>query len=188
MFSPLSSKAANVIRTAAVIAIAGVAIYSFSPTLQNQFGSVKASSERAAPANDVTVKTLEGVNWSLAQQKGKVVLVNFWATWCPPCRIETPALVQLHSKYAAQGFMVAGITMDDDPREVVPEFVRKYAITYPILVPAAQSPMLNNVEVLPTSLLIDRSGRVARTYRGMVTERALRADIESLLAEKGLAQ
>jgi cytochrome c biogenesis protein CcmG/thiol:disulfide interchange protein DsbE len=126
---------------------------------------------------------MQGEEWTLAGNRGKVVLVNFWATWCPPCRIETPALVGLHNKYSARGFTVAGITMDDDPGATVPVFVQKYSITYPILVPAGSFPLLDTIDTLPTSLLIDRAGRVARTYQGMVTERGLQDDIESLLAE-----
>jgi thiol-disulfide isomerase/thioredoxin len=111
------------------------------------------------------------------------VLVNFWATWCPPCRVETPDLVDLHREYAHRGFTVAGVTMDEDPHDAVPPFVKKYGIQYPILTPTDQLPLLDRVEALPTSILIDRSGRVARTYTGLVTEIGLRDDIESLLAE-----
>ena len=173
----------RLLKKLALIAIAVAAIYAFSPAAQNQFGSVKPRAERTARADNVRATTLDGANWSLAAQSGKVVLLNFWATWCPPCRVETPALVALHNKYAAQGFTVAGISMDDDPRGAVPSFAQRYGIPYPLLVPSPDLEKINQVESLPTSILIDRSGRIARTYRGMVTETGLRDDIESLLAE-----
>jgi cytochrome c biogenesis protein CcmG, thiol:disulfide interchange protein DsbE len=110
--------------------------------------------------------------------------VNFWATWCLPCRIETPSLVDLHKRYADGGFTVAGVTMNDDPEEAVPAFVKKYGIPYPILRPTDQMSLLDRVEALPTSVLIDKSGRIARTYVGMVTEIGLRDDIETLLAQE----
>lgn len=176
------SKAAKVLRTTALAAAAGAAIYALSPTVQNQFGSVPPPAERA-PSSELLVRTLEGEPWSLADRSGQVVLINFWATWCPPCRIETPALVALHERYEQQGFTVAGVTLDDDPQSTVPGFVRQYQMSYPVLVPAGDFPMLATVEALPTSLLLDRAGRIARTYRGMVTERGLRDDIEALLAE-----
>jgi cytochrome c biogenesis protein CcmG, thiol:disulfide interchange protein DsbE len=177
-------KAAKALRTMGMIAIAGAAMYAFSPALQNQFGSVKPAGERVAPAGDLRVATLDAHTWSLADHKGKVILLNFWATWCPPCRVETPSLVSLHNRYSARGFTVAGISLDEDPHSAVPEFVRSHSIPYPILVPSSDFPMLNTVDSLPTSVLIDRSGRVARTYRGLVTEVGLRDDIEALLSEQ----
>ena len=175
-------KAAKVLRTAALAVLAGAAIYALSPTVQNQFGSVPPPEQRV-PSSELIVRTLGGEDWSLAGRSGEVVLVNFWATWCPPRRIETPALVALHNRYAQQGFTVAGVTLDDDPQSTVPGFVRRYQMGYPVLVPAGDFPMLATVEALPTSILLDRAGRIARTYRGMVTERGLRDDIEALLSE-----
>jgi thiol-disulfide isomerase/thioredoxin len=130
------------------------------------------------------VQTLNGDKWSLSEQRGKVVLVNFWATWCPPCRVETPALVGLHRKYAERGFTVAGVAMDEEPWSTVPDFMKKYGIVYPILTPTEQLSLIDRVESLPTSILIDKSGRIARTYVGLVTESGLSDDIEAVLAEK----
>lgn len=172
----------KLIRTMGVTLLAGAAIYAFSPAVRNQFGSVNPVAKRTH-AGTFTVETLGGEKWSLAEHRGKVVLVNFWATWCPPCRIETPALVDLHRKYADRGFTVAGVTMDEEPAEAVPAFVKKYGIPYPILTPTAELSLLNRVEAIPASVLIDKSGRVARTYIGLVTEIGLRDDIETLLSE-----
>jgi thiol-disulfide isomerase/thioredoxin len=170
-------------RTIGLTFLAGAAIYAFSPAVQNQFGSVRPEAQRTRVSN-FTVQSLNGDKWSLEDQRGKVVLVNFWATWCPPCRVETPALVDLHSKYANRGFTIAGITMDEEPQDTVPAFVNKYGISYPILTPTAQLSLIDRVEALPTSILIDRSGRIARTYIGLVTEIGLSDDIEALLSEK----
>jgi cytochrome c biogenesis protein CcmG, thiol:disulfide interchange protein DsbE len=178
-------KAARIARGVTLAALAIAAIYAFSPTVRNQFGSVKPLNQRAAPISDLRATALDGTRWSLSEQMGKVVLVNFWATWCPPCRIETPALVALHNKFSSRGFTVIGVTLDDDPAASVPAFVSEYAMTYPVVVPSENSLLLDSVQALPTTLLIDRSGRVARTYRGMVTERGLTDDIEALLAEQG---
>jgi cytochrome c biogenesis protein CcmG/thiol:disulfide interchange protein DsbE len=163
--------------------LAGAAIYTFSPAVQNQVGSVKPRAQRAS-ADDFTVQILNGDNWTLSEQRGKVVLVNFWATWCPPCRVETPALVRLHRKYANRGFTVAGVTMDEEPQRAVPDFLKQYGIVYPILTPTAQLSLIDRVESLPTSILIDKSGHIARTYIGLVTESGLSDDIEAVLSEK----
>ena len=170
-------------RTIGLTLLAGAAIYAFSPAVRNQFGSVHPEAQRAH-VSTFTVQGLNGDKWSLQDQRGKVVLVNFWATWCPPCRIETPALVDLHTNYAEQGFTVAGITMDEEPQDTVPAFVKKYGISYPILTPSDQLSLIDRVEALPTSILIDKSGRIARTYVGLVTEIGLSDDIEALLSEK----
>jgi cytochrome c biogenesis protein CcmG, thiol:disulfide interchange protein DsbE len=159
----------------------GIAAYALGPLLSNQFGSVKPVTDRTA-AVDFTLSTLEGESWSLADQRGKVVLVNFWATWCPPCRMETPDLVATHGKYENRGFTVVGVTLDETPDEDVPPFVERYGMQYPILLPSAE--VGGNITSLPTSLLIDRNGRVAKTYRGIVTESALARDVEALLKER----
>ena len=183
MASSTRSKATKALRTVGLAVLAGAAIYAFSPAVRNQFGSVSPAHQRAR-ADNFSVRTLKGESWSLEEQRGNVVLVNFWATWCPPCRIETPSLVDLHKKYADRGFTVAGITMDEEPQDSVPAFVGKYGIPYPILVPTGQLSLMDRVEALPTSVLLDRSGRIARTYVGLVTEVGLSDDIEALLSEK----
>jgi len=170
-------------RAIGLVFFVGAAIYLFSPAIRNLFGSVQPEAQRTL-ARDFSVQSLAGHKWSLEDQRGQVVLVNFWATWCPPCRIETPALVGLHAKYAARGFTVAGITMDEEPLNTVPAFVKSYGIQYPILTPTDKLPILDLVEALPTSILIDKSGRIARTYVGLVTQIGLSDDIEALLSEK----
>ncbi len=128
---------------------------------------------------------INGGTWSLEADRGKVVLLNFWATWCPPCRMETPGLVSIHNRFVNQGFSVVGVSLDDDPKAVVPEFARKYGVPYPMVVPASGFGLSDGIESLPTSLLIDRHGKVAKTYIGMVTESALSHDVEELLKEAG---
>ncbi len=131
----------------------------------------------------LSLPALNGGRWSLAEERGKIVVVNFWATWCPPCRMETPGLVSIANRYAAKGVQVVGVSMDDEPQRAVPAFVSRFGIPYPILLPTADSPLASSIESLPTSLLIDRNGRVVRTYLGAVDERTLAKDIDQLLSE-----
>ena len=79
----------------------------------------------AEPAPDLTLKDLDGKDVSLAQYKGKVVLVNFWATWCEPCRVEIPWLIEMQQKYGAQGFTILGVAMDDEGHSIVAPWVQK---------------------------------------------------------------
>jgi thiol-disulfide isomerase/thioredoxin len=130
------------------------------------------------------LSAIDGSQWALADQRGSVVMLNFWATWCGPCRMETPDLVTLSHTYGARGLRVAGITMDDDPKSVVPGFVDRYHVPYPMLVPDGTFALGDSIRALPTTLLLDRQGRVARMFRGAHSAEEMAGDIESLLAEK----
>jgi len=174
--------AKKIARWTALAVITGAVLYTFVPAVQNQFGSVDPETKRLHGGN-FTARSLKGDEWSLGDQRGKVVLLNFWATWCPPCRVETPSLVSLHAKYGDRGFTVVGITMDDNPQIEVPAFIAKFGIRYQVLVPNDQISLMQHVETIPTSFLIDKTGRIARTYVGLVTEIGLRDDIEALLSE-----
>lgn len=133
---------------------------------------------------DFEFSSWSGGHWRLSDHQGQVVLLNFWATWCPPCREETPGLVKLSEQYGAKGVAIVGIDMDDNGKSVVPSFVHRYGVPYAILLPPVRSPMVSSVESLPTSLLLDRQGRVARSYVGAVQKQVFARDIEQLLAER----
>jgi cytochrome c biogenesis protein CcmG/thiol:disulfide interchange protein DsbE len=163
------------LRFAAIAVAAGFLIYGFSPLVRKGAG-------HSALAIDLPM--LGGGNWSLAAQRGNVVLVNFWATWCPPCRMETPGLVELYRRYEDRGLRVAGISMDDDAQQAVPQFVSEYHIPYPMLIPGNDFPLGDRIESLPTSFLIDRQGHIARTYVGAVDEETLAHDVEQLLEKQ----
>ncbi len=151
--------------------------------------------DRAKPAAGVTsaggrhqpidfrLADLSGSGWQLSDRRGKVVLVNFWATWCPPCREETPGLVRLYNDYRPRGVEVVGISMDDDPRQAVPPFLREYKVPYAVLVPDSGFRLGEEIESLPTTLLIDRQGRVAKVYVGAVGESEIEEELDVLLRE-----
>lgn len=129
---------------------------------------------------DLRVADLDGRVFSMHEQRGKVVLVNFWATWCPPCVRETPALARMYRDFAARGFTAVGISMDDGEAEVR-EFVRRYQVPYPVARSGDSGPG-SNLESLPVTLLIDKQGHTAKSYFGLIDEETVRADIERLLA------
>lgn len=174
--------AGKLFRTFGLAVVTIAIVFAFSPSLRNGIGSVDPPDKRPA-AGELQGVQLNGDSWSLTSEKGKVVLVNLWATWCPPCRAETPDLVRLHERYRSQGFTVAGVTMDEDPAKAVPGFAKQYKISYPIVVPQESSALVDSTDVLPSSFLIDQHGRVARRYTGMVSEKGLADDIEALLRE-----
>ena len=132
-----------------------------------------------APMPTFSLKDLDGKPIDSSRLAGKVVLLNFWATWCPPCRAEIPDLVALQQKYPDQ-IQIIGVSEDDAPPDVVREFVAEHKMNYPV---AMTTPEMERafpgIDALPTSFLIDREGRVARKHVGMlnptVTELEARA-------------
>ena len=124
-----------------------------------------APRERAAPAFELP--RAEGGRASLAEQRGRVVLVNFWATWCPPCRAELPALQALHATLAAEGLAVLAVSVDAGPGEAVARFASGRGLDVPVLVdPAEDVARRYGVGAYPTSVVIDRSGRIVHRAAG----------------------
>lgn len=138
-----------------------------------------------APKADLsfTLKDMNGKDVRFADLKGRVVLINFWATWCGPCRMETPWLVALQEKYRADGFRVIGISVDDPP-EAIPPFAREFGINYPLLLGKDREDVqkaFGPVMVLPMSVLISRDGRMCIRHIGPVAKEQFESEIKSLL-------
>jgi peroxiredoxin len=155
-------------------------IYTFTPGKAFGGRQMKPEAERKAMP-DFTLADLNGTKWTMNSHRGNVVLVNFWASWCPPCRSETPALVSVANAYKDKGLDVVGISMDETGIAAARPFVEKYRIPYPVLLPTSDFKLADAVDSLPTTLLIDRQGRMAKAYVGAVSEQTLRGDIEQLL-------
>ncbi|MGD9834994.1 MAG: peroxiredoxin family protein [Piscinibacter sp.] len=133
-------------------------------------GAAVCTTARAAigsgTAPDFTLRTTAGGNLRLQEQRGRVVMVNFWATWCGPCKIEMPHLVRLYEKYRASGFQLLGVNIDDDPRNAVAG-AAKLGITFPVLLDAEKRvARLYDLSTMPTTLLIDRDGTLRHVHRG----------------------
>lgn len=143
-----------------------------------------ASEPRTAP--DFELPTLSGEPFHLAAHRGEVVLLNFWATWCAPCRVEIPDFIELQEDLGDDGLQIVGISVDAGGFEDVRPFAEEMGINYPIVVDIGElSEMYGGVYALPTSILIDRQGRMVRKIPGMLTEETLRPMLEALLAEPG---
>ena len=128
---------------------------------------VAADEERARA--DFTLTDLAGKTWTLSALRGKVVLVNFWATWCPPCRAEIPDLDTLYSRFSNQGLIVLGIS-DEEATKVAP-FVRQHAISYPILLDSSKAAKeAFKVRGIPKSFIFDRSGKLIAQAMDMRTQ------------------
>jgi len=133
-----------------------------------------------ATMSDFTIRDLDGRTISFASLRGKVTLVNFWATWCGPCRAEIPDLVALQQKYRDQ-LQILGISEDEASPETVKQFAAKFNVNYPVaMVTPELEKLFGNVSALPTTFVIDRDGRVVQKHVGMLTKSITEAETRSL--------
>lgn len=158
-----------------------------------QFASPQfASPLTGKPAPPFELHDLDGKRVSLDQYKGKAVLLNFWATWCGPCKIETPWLVDLRNQYAPQGFEIIGISMDDlDPndqeklseeKKEIAQFAGQQKVQYPVAIGGdAISTPYGGLDSLPSSFFVDRNGTIVATQVGLTSKADLEAKIQVAL-------
>jgi thiol-disulfide isomerase/thioredoxin len=143
--------------------------------------AAKASVEYP-PAPGFTLTSLSGDKIDLQEYKGKVVLLDFWATWCGPCRIEIPGFVQLQNHYGSQGLAIVGVSMDDSP-EPVRKFYQDFRMNYPVAMGTDKLGMLyGGIFGLPTSFLIGRDGRIYAKHVGLTDASVFESEIKELLA------
>lgn len=135
------------------------------------------------PAPGIAVVTLAGELLSLDSLRGRVVLLDFWATWCVPCHKLMPALDELHAKWSERGFTVLGVSIDEDPAVVVPKFIKKKEIRYPIALDSAEHPAwyAYRVAAIPAMFLIDGDGQIVAEWRGDIDTKEVRQTVEQLL-------
>jgi cytochrome c biogenesis protein CcmG/thiol:disulfide interchange protein DsbE len=133
---------------------------------------------------ELVLPQLDGGTWRMADHRGQVVLVNYWATWCEPCWEETPGLVRLSHELGPQGLAVVGIAIDESGTEKIKKFVDEFHVPYPVTLPKRMSQMEYGMEGVPTTILVDKHGRVAKTYVGAVRQADFEEDIATLLSEQ----
>jgi thiol-disulfide isomerase/thioredoxin len=148
------------------------------------------------PAPPFALETLDGKKVSLASYKGKAVMLNFMASWCAPCKVETPWLIQLRDQYASQGFEVIGISTDEldkddkkqnaSDRAEIAKFVTGLHIDYPVVIDGDSiSTPYGGIDALPTSFFVDRTGKVVASTIGLHDRSELEANIKKALASGG---
>jgi thiol-disulfide isomerase/thioredoxin len=137
----------------------------------------------AKPLPNLVLNTIEGKRWSLQENRGRIVLLNFWATWCAPCREEVPLLIRLSDKYKASGLEIIGVTVDSENVELIKRFIAEFKVDYPVLLTVPGS-LLSQQESLPMTLIIDEKGFLAKKYVGLAPQEVLEKDIKDLLSRK----
>ena len=148
--------------------------------------STLASSGLAGqPAPDFALKSASGENLRLSEYRGDVVMINFWATWCGPCRQEMPLLDELYSRYQRVGFNLLGVNIDDDSNRAM-DMVRELGVSFPVLFDASKEvSKLYQVNAMPVTVLVDREGRVRHVHHGYKPgyEQKYLDEVRSLLRE-----
>jgi peroxiredoxin len=176
-------KSAVIVRSLAAVSVLCAAL---SITGCNEYSAtvkaaVKAENERK-PAPDFNLKDADGKPVKLSDYRGKVVLLNFWATWCGPCKIEIPWFMDFEQTYKDKNFAVLGVSLDEDGWDAVKPYIQQKKINYRVMIGTEQvAQMYGEVDSLPTTFMIDREGRVAAVHIGLVSKSDYIHDITDLL-------
>jgi peroxiredoxin len=163
-----------------------VAALLWSCSGREPFNAEAQSIRNRKPAADFTLRDANGAAVKLSDYRGKVVLLNFWATWCGPCTLEIPWFIEFEQQYKTQGFAVVGVSMDEDGWNAIKPYVAAHKMNYRVLLgDDSVSQLYGGVESLPTTFIIDRAGRVAfPPHIGLAGKNEYLKEIQSLLGEQ----
>lgn len=139
-------------------------------------------SQTKPKAPNFRLKSARGEVVELAKLRGKVVVINFWATWCGPCRAEIPGFLDIYKKYKSRGLEIVGISLDEGGWDVVKPFVQKYKITYPIVVGDRKIvDDYGGIQAIPTTFIVDQEGNVVTGQRGLLPKTQLEKMLKEVL-------
>ena len=167
-----------------IFAVIVIAFLVFSPAAckkkEGEIETAPPSIESTAP--DFTLKDVNGKTVKLSDYKGKVILIEFWATWCPPCRELTPVLNKIYEKYKDKGFVILALTPEENI-DTVMSYIKRYDITYPVLITDMKTTRRYGVISIPVSFLVNREGNVSEKHLGVTRDivQELSSGIEKLL-------
>jgi len=163
---PLPQKGRNPLALVVVALVAAAMLY-FGMHMARRSETTPGIAKSAA-APDFTLEALDGKSMRLSDLRGKAVLLNFWATWCGPCKIETPWLVELQNQYGQNGLQVVGVEMGDDSKEEITKFMKDMGVNYPVLIgKEAVGEAYGGVPALPETFFIGRDGKIVDKIIGL---------------------
>ena len=172
----------RIVRIVSLIGLALVAALLIGNPISSRAASGLTSPKDRKPAPEFNLKDSHGGDVRLSDYKGRVVLLNFWATWCGPCKAEIPWFVEFSNQYRETGFAVLGVSMDEDGWTSVKPYIDQKHVTYRIMLGNnALAARYGGIDSLPQTLLIDRDGKIASTHVGLVSKSDYADEISQLL-------
>ena len=136
-------------------------------------------------APDFQLKDIDGKTVKLSDYRGKAIILNFWATWCPPCKTEIPWFVDLQNKYSGQGLEVLGVALDDSSEKDIADFAKEMKMNYPVLIGKEEtSDLYGGVAALPTTFYIDRGGKILQNVPGLIDRKEIEDNALKVLSSK----
>jgi peroxiredoxin len=152
-------------------------------TLHRPTATTLVGDVRGVQAPDFELPSLDGKKIKLSDYRGKAVVLNFWATWCSPCKIEMPWFVDLQKQYGSEGLAILGVAMDDSDPQKIAQFASEMGVNYPVLLGTEKvSEQYGNVEYLPTTFYINRQGRIVGKAAGLIGRAEIEDDAKKALA------
>lgn len=169
-----------------ILPFARILLITMAASFLSAPGSVDAASRPGQPAPNFKVISTTGQKISQDNYRGHVLILDFFATWCQPCRQSIPHLVEMNSKYGKQGLQILGLSVDDDGERSVKTFTDEFGVNYPLALAGDSTTIDFGVRSVPIMYLIDKKGKIVEVYRGFSIEmaRSLEQTIKRLLAEK----
>ncbi len=174
-------KKLQTVYTAISIALVSLTTFLFNSSVSLAGETNQVESTKLAPSWELA--DLEGKTIRSTDFKGKVVVLDFWATWCPPCRAEIPDFIALQKKYAARGLAVIGVSVDQASLKTVKLFAEKNDINYPVMI--ADNKIVDSfggIDGLPTTFIIDRNGNIVKQHLGFTPPNTIEKEVKALLA------
>ena len=168
-----------------VVVAALLLLAKFQPKLPGSRNANVAVAAKGKDAPDFVLTDLQGNSVKLSDLRGRAVVLNFWATWCPPCKEEIPWFVELQQRYGSQGLQVVGVNMDDGDKKDVAKFAAENSINYPVLLgEESVAAAYGGIEYLPTTFYIDRNGVVVNRIFGQPGRQEIEQNVQSLIASR----
>jgi thiol-disulfide isomerase/thioredoxin len=176
MFQRAMGGASQTFMTLRVVVFAAMTLISFSPA---------SVLRQEAMAPQFTLKDMDGRTMRLSDYRGKVVLINFWATWCPPCRAEMPDLIRLQREHGKEGLQIIGVTYPPEQKARVRRFARSLKVNYPIVLGTREiKARFSPEETLPLTVVINRDGKISEIISGILLRQEFDEKVKPLLAQK----
>jgi thiol-disulfide isomerase/thioredoxin len=165
---PPPSSSRNPLALVVVAAVAAAMLYVGFHMARRSGPEAPAILGKSTPAPDFTLESLDGKSLKLSDLRGKAVALNFWATWCGPCKIETPWFVEMQAQYGAEGLQVVGVAMDDSGKDEIAKFAKDMGVNYPVLLgKEAVGDEYGGVPALPETFFIGRDGKIVDKIIGL---------------------